>query len=166
MALSGLKQKCKCDIFLVTSCNKIRVSYERRRVRLLPRLTADCYNKLMLMHNNYLGCWHPIDVLNEQAYLITAITVYLLYTAVQWRSKEDGGKWGHAPRGAGLKSASEHFLQLSDQSRRKNAYFLEKICKNRLSVRGQAPESPFAFGGPRPLRCHSRLVLQLCSVRF
>jgi len=29
----------------------------------------------------------------------------------------------------------------------KNAYFLEKDVKNRLSVGGSAPESPFAFGG-------------------
>jgi len=28
----------------------------------------------------------------------------------QWRSK-GGGKWGHAPRGAGLGGASAHILQ-------------------------------------------------------
>jgi len=31
-----------------------------------------------------------------------------------------------------------------DQSMLKNAYFLEKVCKNRLSVGGSAPEPPFA----------------------
>jgi len=30
-------------------------------------------------------------------------------TGNQWRSK--GGKWGHAPRGAGLGGAPTHFLQ-------------------------------------------------------
>jgi len=38
----------------------------------------------------------------------------------------------------------------------KNAYFVDN-CKNLLSVGGSAPE---------PSRCYSRLLLQLCTVRF
>jgi len=34
-----------------------------------------------------------------------------------------------------------------DQSMLKNAYFLGKNCKNRLSVEGSAPEPPFASSG-------------------
>jgi len=29
----------------------------------------------------------------------------------QWRSKGGGGKWGHAPWGAGLGDATAHFMQ-------------------------------------------------------
>jgi len=64
-----------------------------------------------------------------------------------------GGKWGHAPWGAGLGGATAHFLQSFkrvfsrnlDQIMLKNAYFSGKHCKNRLSV--GAPEPPFASGG-------------------
>jgi len=52
----------------------------------------------------------------------------------EWRSR-GGGKWGHAPRGAVLGSASTHLIQLFkiavlsrklDKNMPKNAYFLEK----------------------------------------
>jgi len=45
--------------------------------------------------------------------------------------------------------------------------FLEKYCKNRLSIGDSAPEPPFASGGsaPRPPRFYSHLLLQLCRVR-
>jgi len=75
----------------------------------------------MLMHNNYLGCRHPINVLHVQAYIITAIILLYAYCTLQTSGVVKG--WGHAAREAGLKSASEHFLQLSDQSRLKNANF-------------------------------------------
>jgi len=56
-----------------------------------------------------------------------------------------------------------------NQSMFKNAFF-RGDCKNRLSVGGSAPESPFASGGwgsaPRPPRCYSWLLLQLCQVYF
>jgi len=43
----------------------------------------------------------------------------------------------------------------------KNAYFLRKNCKNRLSVGGFALEPPAAGdSGSRPPRCYSRLLLQ------
>jgi len=52
----------------------------------------------------------------------------------------------------------------------KNAYFLEKTVKNRLSVEGSAPKPPFASGGsglrPQTPRCYHRLLLQLCQVHF
>jgi len=51
-----------------------------------------------------------------------------------------------------------------------NAYFLEKDAKNRLSVGAPPPNPrwPPAAGGSalRPLRCYSRLLLQLCQVHF
>jgi len=88
------------------------------------------------------------------------------FTLYQWRSKGGGvGKWGHAPRGAGIRGALAHFLHsfknkfLSrnlDQSMLKNAYFLENNCTNRFSV-----ESQFASSG-----CYSCLLLQLLRVCF
>jgi len=52
----------------------------------------------------------------------------------------------------------------------KNAYFLEKNVKISLSVGGGAPNPrlPSAAGNfaPRPPRCYSRLLLQLCRVYF
>jgi len=44
-----------------------------------------------------------------------------------------------------------------DQSMLKNAYFLEKTLKIVSASRGSALEPP---------RCYSRLLLQLCRVRF
>jgi len=52
----------------------------------------------------------------------------------------------------------------------KNAYFGGKKCKNLLSVENSAPNprlTPAAGGSaPRPPHCYSRLLLQLCTVRF
>jgi len=57
-----------------------------------------------------------------------------------------------------------------DQSMLKNAYFLVKHCKI-VSVSGASPPNPRLPSAARgsahiPPRCYSRLLLQLCRVRF
>jgi len=58
-----------------------------------------------------------------------------------------------------------------DKSRLKNAYFLKKSCKNRLSVGSSAPEPPFASGGRSPPRRRRsppdpRVVIPVCYFNF
>jgi len=74
----------------------------------------------------------------------------------QWRSK--GGKWGHAPWGAGFGGATAQFFAVIqnvflnrniNQSMLKNAYFLGKKCKNRLSGWGLCPQTPALLLPPR-----------------